>query len=68
MHQWAYQVESLQQIKEKKTSTVILGWWKLMTSGVFIHSKDLTQQVIYRGGQQVKTKELNMPKIIWNWT
>lgn len=43
MHQWAYQVESLQQIKEeKKTSTVILGWWKLVTSGVFIHSKDLT--------------------------
>lgn len=43
MHQWAYQVESLQQIKEKKkTSTVILGWWKLVTRGVFIHSKDLT--------------------------
>lgn len=42
MHQWAYQVESLQKIKKKKTSTVILGWWKLVTSGVFIHSKDLT--------------------------
>lgn len=29
MHQWAYQVESLQKIKEKN-SILILGWWKLV--------------------------------------
>lgn len=39
MHQWAYQVESLQKIKEKK---LYFNPRMVETSGVFIHSKDLT--------------------------